>query len=355
MNLAEIQMEKKNILQEIINILPSFQKMAEKSIDEITEIEYKELERLNNIFLEIFDKTKVLDKEKEQREAILEKVKQGEKIAPLVPVEDIVDGLTKEKFEKLKEEYEALCDFYNSEDYKKFMKLHDKIWTLKHDAREKLGKEKNKRDLEKKVEDVKKIIMSPSIPQGTYVVTMHPQNKRESNYTHYEGDKRYVSEKVRILYEKYKILPPWMDVRRVEYLEDIPHCRDGHTYTAYKYSYLRFVPYRECDLHGKQECKLVEERINQIKNSNEEKYDKPGKISLEISHEGEKQTIEIEMTQRELANAGILPEDLGWMDKTQVSSKNIADASKGLAMKKVGGIRGFLTKLLDKFNGKGEK
>ena len=62
------------------------------------------------------------------------------------------------------------------------------------------------------------------------------------------------------------------------------------------------------------------------------------------------------MTQRELSDAGILPEDFNWKEKALVTTKDIAglDKEQALTTTEVGGIKGFINKLMDKIKGKGE-
>lgn len=80
-------------------------------------------------------------------------------------------------------------------------------------------------------------------------------------------------------------------------------------------------------------------------------FEKDGKEAVQTGE------ISIELTQGELVNAGILPEDIQWTPNTRVSAKNIADADKkqALTTTEVGGAKGFMKKLLDKFKGIGEK
>ena len=63
------------------------------------------------------------------------------------------------------------------------------------------------------------------------------------------------------------------------------------------------------------------------------------------------------MTQRELAEAGLLPDDFKWVEISKVLARDIAEASKekSITTTEVNGIRGFMRKLLDKFKGIGEK
>ena len=120
--------------------------------------------------------------------------------------------------------------------------------------------------------------------------------------------------------------------------------------------------------------KKVKRFQEKVSKSTDGKYDKKGILSLPkystntgYSYEyNEKDApprawitdfIEIEMTQRELAEAGLLPDDFKWVEKSKVSARDIAEASKekSITTTEVNGIRGFMRKLLDKFKGIGEK
>lgn len=100
------------------------------------------------------------------------------------------------------------------------------------------------------------------------------------------------------------------------------------------------------------------------------KYDRKGIVYLpryatndrSINYLGQpfakvEEVLEIEVTQRELAEAGILPDDFKWVEKAKISAKDIADADReqALTATEVGGFKGFMKKLLDKFKGIGEK
>lgn len=67
--------------------------------------------------------------------------------------------------------------------------------------------------------------------------------------------------------------------------------------------------------------------------------------------------IDIEITQRELAEAGILPDDFKWVEKAKISAKDIAEADKeqALTTTEVGGFKHILNKLKELFKGKDEK
>jgi len=72
-----------------------------------------------------------------------------------------------------------------------------------------------------------------------------------------------------------------------------------------------FKEYSECTLAEKQEIRKYQLKAKEIAESENEEYDIPGKVRIKILRRDiDKEYIEIEVTQRQLASAGILPEDL---------------------------------------------
>lgn len=155
----------------------------------------------------------------------------------------------------------------------------------------------------------------------------------------------------------------------------------GTTDVAYENE---FIPYGECTDEQKKKIdirrKKVEQFAKKVSEDKTGKYDKVGKISIPVfkTNRGayvgnfprvsaeSKSSIEIEVTQRELAQAGILPEDFRWTERARVSPRNIAEVenkekltttdlapieSKGFKMW-IKNIKETITKLLQ---GKGEK
>lgn len=150
----------------------------------------------------------------------------------------------------------------------------------------------------------------------------------------------------------------------------------GSTYKAFEMDFYR-VSEDSPEWH-KEEIEKRQKKLSKfqekVSSSKDGKYDRKGSIlipkystntgySYEPNETGEEPKawvtdyVEIEMTQRELAEVGILPEDFKWMEKARVSAKDIADADREqeLTTTEVGGVKGFMTKLLDKFKGKEEK
>ena len=150
----------------------------------------------------------------------------------------------------------------------------------------------------------------------------------------------------------------------------------GYTYKAFETEFI-YVGEESPDWQ-KEEVAKRQKKLSQFQEkvlgSTDGKYDRKGSILIpkystntgyeyEPNETGEKPKawttdfIEIEMTQRELAEAGILPEDFKWIEKARVSAKDIADADReqALTTTEVGGFKGFMKKLLDKIKGIGEK
>ena len=111
----------------------------------------------------------------------------------------------------------------------------------------------------------------------------------------------------------------------------------------------------------------VIERLERIKNlqkaclsDRKGVYRKKGIIELPIRSKYFKgETISLEITQKELIQAGYIPEELKWHEKnkTKISARDIAEADKeqSLTTTEVGGAKGFFNKIRDFFKGKGEK
>jgi len=95
------------------------------------------------------------------------------------------------------------------------------------------------------------------------------------------------------------------------------------------------------------------------------KYDKKGLIELPIFSEILKgQTIQLELTQRELIQAGFIPEELKWKEKTRSKKSSMkdmsiqiaeADKEMGLTKTEVGFFGRLINQIKEKFQGKGEK
>lgn len=158
---------------------------------------------------------------------------------------------------------------------------------------------------------------------------------------------------------------------------DIRHVVEAYSGSESVYEN-NFISMDDCSEEQKKEIlkrtKKVEKFQEKVSKSEDGRYDKKGVISIPIYETNNMEyvpfpvkkdyprakvadTIEIEVTQRELAEAGILPEDFKWMEKTRVSVKDIAEADKGQALTttEIGGFKGFIKKLLDRFKGKEEK
>jgi len=195
------------------------------------------------------------------------------------------------------------------------------------------------------------LINEKSEPKGV-IMTVRDDKPNGDLEGHNVSEKSsVVSYKIRELIEKYEMID-WNNSWRVPY---------GH-YGSEEYEHqITFSEYDESDLEGKQKIREYEKKTQEILTSKDEKYDKPGKVFIKSGNK----TIELEMTQRELAERGILYEDLGWKDleqiqaeeKAKVTPKDIAETDKeqALTTTELGGIKGFFKRLMDKIKGKGEK
>ena len=121
----------------------------------------------------------------------------------------------------------------------------------------------------------------------------------------------------------------------------------------------------------KRKIDKLNELTNKVKTDKTGKYDKPGIVSIPrfrtnsdiYSSQGAhpqaylEEVIDVECTQRELIEAGILPEDILWKKKQRITPQEIAEADKekGLTTKEVGTPRLFFEKIKNFFKGKDER
>ena len=179
------------------------------------------------------------------------------------------------------------------------------------------------------------------------------------------GDKqKVISDKERELMENGLLLTPAYTTS----FDYGPHgdCI-GYTVKHYGYDELKFTDYSEATMEQKQKIREKEKKILDIRKSTDGEYDKKGKISIPIEmnadSEGKVQprlSVTLETTQRELANAGIDPQDYCFekmQKKSLVNSEQIArlDENMALTTTEVGGIKGLINKIKEFFKGKGEK
>jgi len=141
-----------------------------------------------------------------------------------------------------------------------------------------------------------------------------------------------------------------------------PHDDYTDTYDLY----IKEVPYEKCSLGQKnminEKRKKLEELSRKIAEDKTGKYDKVGKAKIPICSEGDswenaKKTgeLSIEITQRELVEVGLLPEDLEWK-RGKITSKDIAQAgiAKQVEKGEEKSIWGkLINKVKDMINGRG--
>lgn len=342
------------VLQEIRNIVPEVQEFINIPIEEFTEKEYKKLEMLMKICEEFDLKLGGLEHEKLLKSNKIKRVEEKQSEVPLVPIEEIEPN-----FKMLKERVYEITAFLESEEKKEFLKAYKELKNVRAKVDLEKKKEEDKvttKELKEKVENLKKLIMEPDEPKGVAIIGEYPKEDYYCNNLSYpvkynkvvEG---YTSEK----FAKLPIFPKCVKNFCIEVEAHVHDDERSPMVTREFHSKASFKSYEECSLEEKQGCKEVEKRIEEIKSSEESKYDRPGTISFCVKHKDMREDVKIDCTERQLANAGILPEDVYWKKERKISPKAIADASKALTIKEVGGVKSFFTKLLDKLKGKGEK
>lgn len=101
---------------------------------------------------------------------------------------------------------------------------------------------------------------------------------------------------------------------------------------------------------------------NKVKESHSVELDKEGVITFGYDRNGEVIPGNINVSKKDLIAHQLDPDKMGWSErkldkKGKISPKDIAkaDQEKGLTTAEVGGVKGFIKKILDKFKGKGEK
>ncbi len=167
-----------------------------------------------------------------------------------------------------------------------------------------------------------------------------------------DSHEKVISQKEKDLMEKGILYTP--SYAREDY-PDAPSTYQKRTiFERYKFEDLRFLSPSHLDskLTPDQEKKIEEERKKREKilHSKSGKYDKEGSICTNLG-------IIYNITQRELVSAGIDPHNCYFGLMKKITSKDIAEADKETALTttEVGGIKGLINKIREKFKGKGEK
>lgn len=120
------------------------------------------------------------------------------------------------------------------------------------------------------------------------------------------------------------------------------------------------------DIGDRQAVGYENDEISESHNGKMHSIDEMGTLEFGYGRDGKKLDGRLEVSARDLYKAGIEHSDLGFEygqvqslenNSPKVTPKSIADADKeqALTTTEVGGIKGFIKKLLDRFKGKGEK
>lgn len=367
MKLQEIQKLEKEIVTDIENLMSLYSKITEKIKDEISEEEYEEIKKMRNKWKEISEKITTLSHEKIENQNSIQRIEDGQKIAPRVPlkeiIEDLVKGWTVEDYEEAIKCCDEVESFYKSDSYVEFSRKgiiqKTEQYIIKYEekkAREKkIQKEEQKRQEEEKIiEEIKELILAPDTGKGTVIEIRDPWCDKKGHIQWSDRQPMAVSDKFLEL-RKYGIEPAWV----------VPESAYGYVDTKggdvkdTRTTMIRYSP----DKDGELSCSMLrlarKEKVRELQENLDERYDKPGVISVNFcayKYDYQKGEFKMYVTQRDLINAGFLPEDLGWK-AVRVAKKDFIDADKekGLTTQEIGGIKGFVKRLLGKFKEIGEK
>ena len=282
----------------------------------------------------------------------------------ILPLITEVNNEMKENREQVsRETYNLVKDFLNN-----YAKLKNSIEKIK--------------DFEERKEKIREIFKKDKTPEGRVIYATHPRVKKityDYDEVDYEiGEKIYTTSTLLKLdslchpecyFDDYKSsslffsnLIPYksVDYNDVEYPKNhgvpVTRCAGSRIYIK-----------RERDISSREKrgCKNVENKIKNICESKNPKYDKLGKVSFYVKGPGGGEEITIDkISQRDLAKVGILPEHLDWkkIENPTITPKDMARADievevnkADLMLIKKKGLKEWIKGLVDKRMDKGEK
>ena len=138
------------------------------------------------------------------------------------------------------------------------------------------GEERRVEDNTDPQKEIKNLIIKPGNLKGVKCVITHPP-KDNDVCGFREKEEKITSEKVKMLYEEYGIVPPFFK-QRVELLNGSGYNPGG--YVPHK-STMRFTSYENCEEDDKQKIEEFEVKMEELQNGNKEEYDEPGMICFE--------------------------------------------------------------------------
>lgn len=371
---------RKNIedyIQDEMSELESLIGNLEKMIDDEKEKDYIDLsfqnkEQREKIILEIKEKKAIIEgKVKYVEDEIMDYIAKKRKEYPSLDSQDLVRGITTERFEKL----EYIVD--NFDEYKKA--TEEKIEKLEAES-EKMPKtayEKNKKEM---AEFIKKILKDAikeeadldeekrnckwekhiyEVTTGEEVLFVSDKfgkiedmlkKKLEEKY----GEKLLIKSDIKDFIEDVQILPAYSRELEGTIGKKLVHEYQGHEVEEFEFPKPEKNKYGEMSFSEKNKCKEEISKMEKIKNSPESKYDEPGYIDVHVKFKipgiklNDHEIVRIPITQRELATAGFSPEFFGW--KGKVSSKDITKIGKNIPKKLIDSIKEIFDKVLKKEN-----
>lgn len=338
--LQECLQQQEQIINEIMLMREKIMQVFNKPEKEINDEDINTIKEFNQKVDQLYPWLYSISRENpiEKIKSKIKKIEENKAKYNLVDKEDLVIEENEGDFIKAQEllnQIEA-----NNEKRSKFSKLstnfHSKLNTKKQEDK----KEEIKDDLLEPQENISCVIMN------------------------YGGEEKVITTKEMELMKKGLLLTP---AYTIAYDYGNHGDERGYKVKHYDFDDLSFTTYEEATLDGKQAIREKEEKILEIRDNKNHEYDRKGKISIPISMRTDDHgkivpdlSTSLETTQRELARAGIDPEDYVFERrnrKSLINSTTITQLDQDLALttREVGGIKGIVRRLLDKLKGKGEK
>lgn len=330
MDLKELQAKKEEIVKQIEILKPVFQEITRKKIDDITQEDIEKFKSAYGIWEKVMEYGcffQNLKNEKSNVERRFGEVDQEMKKYPLIERRDII-GEEEERNLNLKLEIIRSIEEYKDE-IDSMIEVVKEAKTVISGYHAKIEKQ----ELDEKKAKIIKLITEPSESKAVW---QYYDDKRIGFGKIFS---RPVSEKVMKLMREFRAFDLENDVQIIRSSEE-ENPRDAvETYYRKTVSFRR---YEECDLSEKQAIKEYEHKLKEIAEDESGEYDKEGKVFIPIygtpgTHRSTDivDTVEISITPRQLAQAGILYTDLDWKTLEQAKEEqNQAEMKKQKALKK---------------------
>lgn len=365
-------------MAELESIIGNLEKMiGDEKEKEYVDLSFQNKNKREKMIQEIKEKKEIIEENVKYAESqIMDYIANKRKEYPLLEPQDLVKGITQERFEKLK------GIVANFDEYKKA--TEEKIENLEAESK-KLPKtvyEKNKQEM---VEFIKNILEEEikkeadidaekknckwekrtyEVATGEEVLFVSDKFGKIEDILKKKLEEKY-GEKLGVLRESFledvQILPAYSRAIEGAIGKEVVNDYQGHDVEEFRFPKPEIHSYEEMNLLERNGCKEKISEIETIKNSQDPKYDEPGYIDVHVNFKvpgvrlNDYEIVRIPMTQRELAKAGFSPEPFGWKGNAKVSSKDIVMLGKNLSEILIKSVKDFFDKALQKGNtAKGE-